>query len=137
MRITVECCLRARLRNACYGHPLARLAGAAKGHLVVRQLFVPETLGPSHAAGGAQGEAQREIVRVTVECCLQERVWNAYYGHLLTRLAGAAKGHCVTLQFCLWDHFKQAKPCCLWRQRISCAWATCVSERLVIMEYLG
>lgn len=60
-------------------------------------------------APAAQGEAQRELVRVPVECCLQERAWNPYYGHLLGRLAAAAKGHRITLQFCLWDHFKQAR----------------------------
>ena len=47
-------------------------------------------------------------MRVTAECCLQERLWNPYYGHLLARLAGAARAHRVTLQFCLWDHFKAA-----------------------------
>jgi nucleolar MIF4G domain-containing protein 1 len=61
------------------------------------------------AGPAAQGEAQRELVRVPVECCLQERAWNPYYGHLLGRLAAAAKGHRITLQFCLWDHFKQAR----------------------------
>jgi hypothetical protein len=54
-----------------------------------------------------QGEAEREVVRVTVECCLQERSWNAYYAHLLSHLIKAVKGHRITLQYCLWDHFKQ------------------------------
>ena len=53
-----------------------------------------------------QGEAQREVVRVSVECCLQERAWNPYYVHLLQRLTAASKGHRVTLQYCLWDQFK-------------------------------
>lgn len=55
-----------------------------------------------------QGEAEREVVRVTVECCLQERSWNPYYMHLLQRLLAASKAHRVTLQYCLWDQFKQA-----------------------------
>lgn len=55
-----------------------------------------------------QGEAEREVVRVTVECCLQERSWNPYYVHLLQRLLAASKAHRVTLQYCLWDQFKQA-----------------------------
>lgn len=70
---------------------------------------------PSHASLGppparprpAQGEQERELVRVAVECCLQEGVWNPYYLHLLERLCQGAKGHRVTLQFCLWDHFKE------------------------------
>ncbi|KAL3133156.1 hypothetical protein ABBQ38_007050 [Trebouxia sp. C0009 RCD-2024] len=55
-----------------------------------------------------KGEAEREVVRVTVECCLQERSWNPYYVHLLQRLLAASKAHRVTLQYCLWDQFKQA-----------------------------
>lgn len=49
------------------------------------------------------------MVRVTVECCLQERSWNPYYVHLLQRLLAASKAHRVTLQYCLWDQFKQAE----------------------------
>ena len=56
-----------------------------------------------------QGEAEREVVRVVLECCLQERLWNPYYTHLLASLTRAVKGHRITLQFCLWDHFKQAR----------------------------
>ena len=54
-----------------------------------------------------QGEAQREVVRVTVECCLQEQTWNRYYAQLLSSLVRAVKGHRITLQFCLWDLIKQ------------------------------
>ncbi|KAI7835645.1 hypothetical protein COHA_010459 [Chlorella ohadii] len=32
---------------------------------------------------GLKGEQEREIVRVTVDCCLQEKAWNPYYAHLL------------------------------------------------------
>ena len=53
-----------------------------------------------------QGEAEREVVRVPVECCLQEAGWNPYYALLLGRLAAAATSHAVTLQYCLWDHFR-------------------------------
>ena len=49
------------------------------------------------------------MVRVTLECALAERAWNAYYAHLLAALVAASKGHRVTLQFCMWDHFKQAR----------------------------
>ena len=53
-----------------------------------------------------QGESEREVVRVSVECCLQERSWNPYYVHLLQRLLASSKAHRVTLQYCLWDQFK-------------------------------
>lgn len=53
-----------------------------------------------------QGEAQREIVRVSFDCCLQEAAWNPYYAALLKNVLAAAQGHCVTAQFCIWDHLK-------------------------------
>ena len=56
-----------------------------------------------------QGEAQREVVRVTVECCLQERAWNGYYAQLLGSLVRTVKGHRITLQFCLWDLIKTVR----------------------------
>ena len=65
--------------------------------------------GDAQECGAMQGEAEREVVRVTVECCLQERSWNPYYMHLLQRLLAASKAHRVTLQYCLWDQFKQAE----------------------------
>ena len=67
-----------------------------------------------------QGEAQREVVRVTVECCLQEQTWNGYYAQLLGSLVRAVKGHRITLQFCLWDLIKQV-PAHFPAQAWSCA----------------
>ena len=60
----------------------------------------------SSKTANMQGEAQREVVRVTVECCLQERAWNGYYAQLLGSLVRTVKGHRITLQFCLWDLIK-------------------------------
>ena len=62
---------------------------------------------PCDKSAMLQGEAQREVVRVTVECCLQEQTWNGYYAQLLGSLVRAVKGHRITLQFCLWDLIKQ------------------------------
>ena len=53
-----------------------------------------------------QGESEREIVRVSVDCCLQERRWNPYYAHLLQRIVSGSKAHRITLRYCLWDQFK-------------------------------
>jgi len=55
-----------------------------------------------------KGAQEREIVRVTVECCMHESAWNPYYGLLITRLCALAKGHRVTLNYCLWDFIKDA-----------------------------
>lgn len=53
------------------------------------------------------GKQDREIVRVLVECCLQEKVFNKYYSLLAAKLCHHDKNHKFTLQYCLWDHFKQ------------------------------
>ncbi|EOY10529.1 MIF4G domain and MA3 domain-containing protein isoform 1 [Theobroma cacao] len=53
------------------------------------------------------GKQDRDIMRVLVECCLQEKVFNKYYTVLAAKLCEHDKNHKFTLQFCLWDHFKE------------------------------
>lgn len=56
-----------------------------------------------------QGNQQHEIVRVIVQCCLQEKAWNPFYPHLISKLCSSGiPGHKTTLQYCLWDQFKEA-----------------------------
>ncbi|XAR69871.1 hypothetical protein NMG60_11001623 [Bertholletia excelsa] len=54
-----------------------------------------------------QGKQDREIMRVLVECCLQEKVFNKYYSVLASKLCSHDKKHKITLQYCLWDHYKE------------------------------
>ncbi|XP_022966215.1 nucleolar MIF4G domain-containing protein 1-like [Cucurbita maxima] len=53
------------------------------------------------------GKQDREIMRVLVDCCLQEKVFNKYYTILASKLCEHEKNHKFTLQYCLWDHFKE------------------------------
>ncbi|CAN1352340.1 Nucleolar MIF4G domain-containing protein 1 [Linum perenne] len=53
------------------------------------------------------GTQDREIMRVLVECCLQEKVFNKYYTVLASKLCEHEKNHKYTLQFCIRDHFKE------------------------------
>ncbi|KAL6575184.1 hypothetical protein OROMI_012469 [Orobanche minor] len=54
------------------------------------------------------GKQDREIMRVLVECCLQEKVFNKYYCVLASKLCSHDKNHKFTLQkYCLWDHFRE------------------------------
>ncbi|OMO67905.1 MIF4G-like, type 3 [Corchorus capsularis] len=53
------------------------------------------------------GKQDRDIMRVLVECCLQEKVFNKYYTVLAAKLCEHEKNHKFTLQFCLWDHLKE------------------------------
>ncbi|KAF5937939.1 hypothetical protein HYC85_025445 [Camellia sinensis] len=62
-----------------------------------------------------QGKQDREIMRVLVECCLQEQVFNKYYSILAIKLCSHDKNHKITLQYCLWDHFKELESMQLMR----------------------
>ncbi|KAK7396142.1 hypothetical protein VNO78_16938 [Psophocarpus tetragonolobus] len=61
------------------------------------------------------GKQDRDIMRVLVECCLQEKVFNKYYTVLATKLCEHDKNHKFTLQFCLWDQFKELESMPLMR----------------------
>lgn len=52
-----------------------------------------------------QGKQDREIMRVLVECCLQEKIFNKYYCVLASKLCSHDKNHKFTLQYCIWDHY--------------------------------
>ncbi|KAL8233344.1 hypothetical protein R6Q57_003122 [Mikania cordata] len=54
-----------------------------------------------------QGKQDREIMRVLVECCLQEKVFNKYYCVLASKLCNHEKNHKFTLQYCIWDHYME------------------------------
>ena len=56
-----------------------------------------------------KGDQEREIVRVIIECCLQERSWNAYYPLLLSRLVASDRNQRLTLQYALWDQIKEVE----------------------------
>ncbi|KAF3323522.1 nucleolar MIF4G domain-containing protein 1-like isoform X1 [Carex littledalei] len=53
------------------------------------------------------GKQDREIMRVLVHCCLQEKMFNKYYTVLASKLCSHDKNHKFSLQYCLWDHFKE------------------------------
>lgn len=42
-----------------------------------------------------------------LECCLNERTYNPYYALLAGRLCGHSHNHKFTLQYAMWDQFKQ------------------------------
>ncbi|CAN6332324.1 unnamed protein product [Urochloa humidicola] len=55
---------------------------------------------------GLSGKQDREIIRVIVDCCLQEKMFNKYYTVLASKLCSHEKNHKFSLQYCIWDHFK-------------------------------
>lgn len=61
------------------------------------------------------GKQDREIMRVLIECCLQEKIFNQYYCVLAHELCSHDKNHKFTLQYCIWDHFKELESMPLMR----------------------
>ncbi|KAL9230823.1 hypothetical protein vseg_006122 [Gypsophila vaccaria] len=62
-----------------------------------------------------QGKQDREIMRVLLECCLQEKVFNKYYTALALKLCSHDKNHKFSLQYCLWDQFRELESISLLR----------------------
>lgn len=53
-----------------------------------------------------KGAAERDIPRVILHCCLQEKAWNPFYAMVMNRVAAVSKTHKTTLQFMAWDKLK-------------------------------
>ncbi|KAI0250232.1 hypothetical protein BJV78DRAFT_1275847 [Lactifluus subvellereus] len=49
---------------------------------------------------------QREIVRVLVNCCGNEKSYNPYYAFVCQHLCQVSHSYKITLQFCLWDFLR-------------------------------
>jgi nucleolar MIF4G domain-containing protein 1 len=47
----------------------------------------------------------REVVRVLVDNCLQEKVYNPFYAYLAAKLCAHNHNHKFTFQYALWDRF--------------------------------
>jgi nucleolar MIF4G domain-containing protein 1 len=53
-----------------------------------------------------KGKQDREILRVVLECCGQEKTYNEFYSELASLLCEHNRQHKTTLQFSFWDAFK-------------------------------
>ncbi|XP_076617338.1 nucleolar MIF4G domain-containing protein 1 [Chaetodon auriga] len=56
---------------------------------------------------GLKDKQEREIVHVLMDCCLQEKTFNAYYAVLGEKFCGQDRRFQMTFQFSLWDKFKE------------------------------
>lgn len=64
-----------------------------------------------------QGKQDREIMRVLLECCLQEKLFNKYYSVLAIKFCKRDNNYATTLKYCLWDQFKVLDSMELMRSR--------------------
>lgn len=56
---------------------------------------------------GLKEHQEREIVRVLIDCCLQEKTFNAFYAVLGEKFCSHDRRFQMTFQFSLWDKFKE------------------------------
>ncbi|KAM3593416.1 uncharacterized protein V6R79_012506 [Siganus canaliculatus] len=56
---------------------------------------------------GLKDKQEREIVHVLMDCCLQEKTFNAYYAVLGEKFCSQDRRFQMTFQFSLWDKFKE------------------------------
>jgi len=54
-----------------------------------------------------KGKTERDTVRVIIDCCGQENVYNPYYYHLISRICDFQPKCKFTIQLAFWDLFKQ------------------------------
>ncbi|KAG8970537.1 suppressor of glycerol defect [Tulasnella sp. 419] len=50
---------------------------------------------------------QRDIIRVILHCCGNEKTYNPFYTLIVQRLCELSHSHKITLQYCLWDLFRE------------------------------
>ncbi|CAE6518664.1 unnamed protein product [Rhizoctonia solani] len=53
-----------------------------------------------------QETQQREIIRVVLHCCGNERTYNPFYTLVAHHLCQRSHSHRITLQYCLWDFLR-------------------------------
>ncbi|KAL2085597.1 hypothetical protein ACEWY4_018917 [Coilia grayii] len=56
---------------------------------------------------GLKDQQEREIVHVLIDCCLQEKTFNAFYAVLGEKFCSHDRRFQMTFQFTLWDKFKE------------------------------
>ncbi|GAA5825170.1 hypothetical protein JCM11251_006128 [Rhodosporidiobolus azoricus] len=56
---------------------------------------------------GLSDVQQREIARVLLQCCGNEKSYNPYYTLVAHRLCGKSHSFQITLQYCLWDFLRE------------------------------
>ncbi|TMS16109.1 Nucleolar MIF4G domain-containing protein 1 [Larimichthys crocea] len=56
---------------------------------------------------GLKDKQEREIIHVLMDCCLQEKTFNAYYAVLGEKFCSQDRRFQMTFQFSLWDKFRE------------------------------
>ncbi|XP_046580458.1 nucleolar MIF4G domain-containing protein 1-like isoform X2 [Haliotis rubra] len=56
---------------------------------------------------GLKHQQEREIIHVILDCCLQERKYNAFYAFLAQKFCEFDRRFQMTVQFNLWDRYKE------------------------------
>lgn len=52
-------------------------------------------------------QQEREILHVTIDCCLHEKNFNPYYAHIVQKFCHLHRRFQIAAQFAFWDRFKE------------------------------
>ncbi|CAH1116121.1 unnamed protein product [Phaedon cochleariae] len=55
---------------------------------------------------GLKNQLEREIINVILHCCLQEKQYNPYYGHLAQKFCDFDRKYQMTIKYSVWDKLK-------------------------------
>ncbi|XP_046990451.1 nucleolar MIF4G domain-containing protein 1-like isoform X1 [Schistocerca americana] len=56
---------------------------------------------------GLKNQQEREIIHVTLDCCLQEKRYNPYYSHLIQKFCDFDRKYQMITQCAVWDKLKE------------------------------
>eukprot|EP00039_Didymoeca_costata_P003007 m.64481 g.64481 ORF g.64481 m.64481 type:complete len:1058 (-) comp11653_c1_seq1:47-3220(-) len=55
---------------------------------------------------GLKNKQDREIMRVILDCCIQEKAFNPFYAHLAVKMCNHSHNNKISLQYACWDKIK-------------------------------
>lgn len=58
---------------------------------------------------GLKNQQEREIIHVTLDCCLQEKRYNPYYSHLIQKFCDFDRKYQMITQCAVWDKLKELR----------------------------
>lgn len=56
-----------------------------------------------------KNQQEREIIHVTLHCCLQEKTYNPYYATLAQKFCEYDRKYQMTIKYSIWDKLKALK----------------------------
>ena len=116
------------LKNPSQTDSIAELANKNKMNTAIRKTIFTCLLSAEDCVDafeklnklGLKDKQEREIPRVILHCCLQEKSYNPFYALVAQKFCDYSYSFKITFQFALWDFIKQISTC-VDRRILNCA----------------